>query len=287
VTTIAPSRPIRVLIADDTASVRLLLHRTLGSSELFAIVGEATDGRQAIELAIAEQPDVILLDLDMPVMDGFEAIPELISVSPGSLIIVLSGLESRDVTRRVLALGAHGYIGKKLGPDQLLAKIAEMYRLFDIPGAANDRGRVEAAALETHNRFRLAFAHAPIGTAFVGLDGRLLEVNQAFCRLTGYAEANLLGRLLDDLRDPEDVAVDSALMTQLLAGEVGSYQSEKHFVRADGTRISVMLSRSVLVDHAGRPELLVTHVSDSPIRRGRCDWPTPSWRRQRPGIARS
>ncbi|MDQ1429045.1 MAG: hypothetical protein QOK39_2521, partial [Acidimicrobiaceae bacterium] len=116
--------------------------------------------------------------------------------------------------------------------------------------------------LETHNRFRLAFAHAPIGTAFVGLDGRLLEVNQAFCRLTGYAEANLLGRFLDELRDPEDVAADPALMTQLLAGEVGSYQSEKHFVRADGTRISVMLSRSVLVDHAGRPELLVTHVSD-------------------------
>ena len=115
------SKRCRVMIADDTADVRLLLRVSLEVDGRFAVVGEAEDGAQAVELAVAEQPDVIVMDLAMPVFDGLEAIREIRSRRADAKIVVFAGFDAPHLSKEALALGAQAYFEK--GTD--LFEIAE------------------------------------------------------------------------------------------------------------------------------------------------------------------
>ena len=124
----APSALIRILIVDDTPTIRLLFQRMFATSGVFDVVGEAASGHEGLELARQHQPDVILLDLAMPVVDGLHAIPLMIDSCPDSLIIVLSGFSADSSGAQALALGAHAYIEKRYRPDELLRQIVDIYR---------------------------------------------------------------------------------------------------------------------------------------------------------------
>ena len=124
----ANGAPIRAVIADDTVAVRRLLMKVLSDSPLFEVVGEASDGRQAVELAAARQPDLVLIDLAMPIMGGLDAIPEIARRSPQSKIVVLSGLDAQRMGRRALERGADAFIEKGLRPQQLLSSIIAAYQ---------------------------------------------------------------------------------------------------------------------------------------------------------------
>lgn len=102
---------VRVLIADDAPDIRLLLKMYLSDSRL-EVVGEATNGAEAVELVGAEKPDAVILDLAMPVMDGLEAIPLIKQRSPDTKIVVLSGFEADRMAERALGLGADTYLQK-------------------------------------------------------------------------------------------------------------------------------------------------------------------------------
>ena len=102
---------VRVLIADDAPDIRLLLKMYLSDSRL-EVVGEATNGAEAVELVAAEKPDAVILDLAMPVMDGLEAIPLIKTRSPETKIVVLSGFEADRMAERALRLGADTYLQK-------------------------------------------------------------------------------------------------------------------------------------------------------------------------------
>ena len=102
---------LRVLIADDAPDIRLLLRMYLSDSRL-EVVGEATNGAEAVEMARGEQPDAVILDLAMPVMDGLEAIPHIKNASPATKIVVLSGFDADRMAERALGLGADTYLQK-------------------------------------------------------------------------------------------------------------------------------------------------------------------------------
>ena len=102
---------LRVLIADDAPDIRLLLRMYLTDSRL-EVVGEATNGSEAVELAASEQPDAVILDLAMPVMDGLQAIPLIKEASPDTKIVVLSGFDADRMAERALKLGADTYLQK-------------------------------------------------------------------------------------------------------------------------------------------------------------------------------
>ena len=104
--------PIRVVLADDTAEYRLLLRIILEADGRFEVVGEAADGAEAIRVTAAEQPDVLVLDLAMPVLDGLQAIPEIRAGSPDTAIVVLSGFARGRLDRLALASGAAAYVEK-------------------------------------------------------------------------------------------------------------------------------------------------------------------------------
>ena len=97
--------PHTVLIADDTPEIRNLLRMNFELEQDFLVVGEADNGLTAIELARDHQPDLVLLDLAMPVMDGLQALPEITEATPGTRVVVLSGFNADQVADEALALG--------------------------------------------------------------------------------------------------------------------------------------------------------------------------------------
>lgn len=107
----ASTDPLRVLIADDAAEIRLLLRMYLTGNKI-EIVGEATNGKEAVDLAATEKPDAIILDLAMPIMDGLEAIPLIKEASPDTKIVVLSGFDADRAAKTALGLGAERYLQK-------------------------------------------------------------------------------------------------------------------------------------------------------------------------------
>lgn len=106
------AQELRILVVDDVADIRLLLRLALDGDARFQVVGEARDGAEAITAVAQLRPDVVLLDLAMPVMDGLEALPEIHARSPESKIVVLSGFNAREMSTEALRLGASSYLEK-------------------------------------------------------------------------------------------------------------------------------------------------------------------------------
>ena len=144
------SGPVRVLIADDSAVVRGLVARWITEAG-FQLVGTASNGKIALEMMSRHDPDVVLLDIDMPELDGTEALPRLLAASPTVQVVMMSTLTTRnaDISLKCLALGAVDYIAKPESnrgvttSDAFRADLIERVRVF---GAARARGRRTVAA---------------------------------------------------------------------------------------------------------------------------------------------
>jgi DNA-binding NarL/FixJ family response regulator len=114
----------RVLLCDDCAPVRELVRLVL-ESEGIEVVGEVADGGAAIEEAGRCQPDVVLLDISMPAMDGLEALPEIQRVAPQARVVVFSGFDNPVIVERALELGAVRYVEKGGRPEEIIAAVEE------------------------------------------------------------------------------------------------------------------------------------------------------------------
>ena len=123
-----PEGKIRVLIVDDHAVVRQGLRTFLElqddpSAPRIEVVGEAANGIEAIDLARCLQPDIVLLDLVMPRMDGIEATPGIIENSPHSRVIILTSFGEEDKVFPAIRAGAEGYLLKDIAPNDLVQAV--------------------------------------------------------------------------------------------------------------------------------------------------------------------
>ncbi|AWV15980.1 MULTISPECIES: chemotaxis-specific protein-glutamate methyltransferase CheB [Methylobacterium] len=151
--TTASATTIRVLVADDSAVVRGLVARWIGEAG-FELVGTASNGRIALELMAKHDPDVVLLDIEMPELDGTTALPRMLAMSPSVQVVMMSTLTTRnaDISLKCLALGAVDYIAKPESSrgvttsDTFRVELIERVRVF---GSARARSR------------RPAFGHVP------------------------------------------------------------------------------------------------------------------------------
>ncbi|MEV8440471.1 response regulator transcription factor [Actinosynnema sp. NPDC051121] len=111
---------IRVLLADDEAMVRAGVKAILGTDPGIEVVAEAADGRQAVELARTHQPDVVLLDIRMPRLDGLAAAAELRQALPEVAVVMLTTFDEDEYVARALGEGASGFLLKAADPRELL-----------------------------------------------------------------------------------------------------------------------------------------------------------------------
>lgn len=110
-------------MADDTSDIRELIKLTLDLEGGFDVVGEAEDGMQAVEMVESHRPDVVLLDLSMPLMDGLQAIPQIKIRSPDTKILVFSGLDESKMRTEAIETGADGFVPKGTNADLLVASV--------------------------------------------------------------------------------------------------------------------------------------------------------------------
>jgi DNA-binding NarL/FixJ family response regulator len=114
---------IRILVADDHELVRKGLRALLEQEPALEVVAEATNGREAVEMATATHPDVVVLDIGMPELNGLEATRRIVNGSPRTEVLVLTVYETDEVIRDVLRAGARGYVLKSDAGRLLLSAV--------------------------------------------------------------------------------------------------------------------------------------------------------------------
>lgn len=155
---------IRVVVADDHPIVRAGIVALLQDADDVSVVGQASDGETAVSIALAERPDVVLMDLRMPGIDGDEATARILAREPGIRVLILTTYESDDQILAAIEAGAAGYLLKAAPESEILAGLR-----------ATARGETALAPSAAAALVRRATAKAPAGPT---LSPRELEVLQ-------------------------------------------------------------------------------------------------------------
>jgi two-component system response regulator DesR len=116
-----------VLIADDENLLRMALAALLDLEDDITVVAQADNGRDAIALCARHEPDVVLLDLEMPGLDGIDTASVILSARPGQAVILLTRHGRAGVLKRALSAGVRGFLGKSVDPSRLAQVIAEVH----------------------------------------------------------------------------------------------------------------------------------------------------------------
>ncbi|WP_405526517.1 response regulator transcription factor [Streptomyces avidinii] len=178
---------IRVLIADDQPLVRRGLALILGPDPEFEVVGEAEDGARAVALAQQLRPDVVVMDIRMPVLDGVKATEELARTLPETRVLALSTFDMDEYVVAALRAGAYGFLPKDISPEELIAAV-RIVHTGEAAVAPRLLSRLLSAYVRTPERPRSWAARTP-----VELTSRELEIWRLMA--TGRANAEIATEL--------------------------------------------------------------------------------------------
>ena len=264
-----------VVLIDDSAEVRELLKTQFRLSGLLTVVGDGPDGIEAIGLAHRHQPDLLLLDLSMPSMDGLDALHGILTVSPETCIVIYTGFESNGLADRALELGATAFLEKSIPIEQMASRLVEILSqarkpperrpLEVVPSPVDEGDEAERAAhehdhdhddqsvLDEHlERFREVFEQAAIGMATMTLTGSIVRANRA------------LGEIL--LRKHQDlVGVDYATLTAGRAEHLAEALDEIQVGSADLVHLEHEVSGAPKQRHVRASIAAVRDAGDAPL----------------------
>jgi len=190
-----------VVLVDDSKEVRAVVRRLLLSSG-FDVVGEGGDGDEAILLAFRHEPALLLLDTSMPKVDGIEALPAILALSPDTKVVMFTGFEEPGLVARARELGAADFIEKSLHLDDLPDRLMRALEGAG-PPSAGQRPRVvpehparpqDQAVLSAHvQQFRELFDRAELGMATLTSSGTIVRANRALAALMSCSPDDLVG----------------------------------------------------------------------------------------------
>lgn len=213
-----------VLLCDDTPEILEYLRHEIGTDPFMEVVGEATNGREAIQLAERLLPDVVLLDISMPIMDGSEALPYIKEVSPGSKVIVISGFTWTEAATRLPGDVVEGFVEKGTSLRSILDVLR---RVCDLPGpGAEERfSGVSDKDLVDQSMDLLCIA---------GPNGYFLHVNPSWERVVGWTAEELKARPFIEFIHPNDRPRTIEEADELRHGR-SSVEFENRFLCKDGS----------------------------------------------------
>ncbi len=253
----------RILIADDQAVIRRGLRSVLSGRPDWEVCGEAVDGRDAIAKARELHPDIILLDVTMPNLNGLDASRVIRREFPESKILIVSQHDPVQMLPQALEAGAVGYVAKSDIARELIAKVQELARekravaegAMQTPGT-NDKStetNMSAARQIADPRFRFAAIVESSDDAIVSkdLNGVIITWNAAAQRIFGFTEEEAVGRPITIIIPPELVAQETEILRKIRSG-----QRIEHFetvrVSKTGKLVHVSLTISPVRDGSGK-----------------------------------
>jgi PAS domain S-box-containing protein len=271
---------VRVLIVDDYEFVRRGVRALLITDPEIEVVGEAADGEEAVSKVQQLKPDVVILDLSMPRMNGLQATREIKRLSSNIAVLMLSQHDSPQVAREALQAGAAEYITKSSLWSKLLPALQRLQLgQASLHAAAPTkllRGSAEAVLStdvsnqtlsESEERFLSAFEQTAVGMAHVSDSGTWLRVNQKLCQIAGYSKAELQKLTFHDLIHPADLPADLDHAERMAAGEIDHYSLEERYVRKDGGIAWVRVTADAVRDFSGRLKYCVLVFEDASAKK--------------------
>ena len=268
---------MRILVADDHELVRRGVRSLLQTRPDIEVCGESIDGRDAIEQAQRLSPDLIVMDISMPTLNGLEATREIRRTLPTIDILILSQHNSTEMMRQAFNAGARGYVVKTAISQDLLQGIDKVRKgqLFfgdfvseaaapnvDMQEILQRSQTFEKALRESEERYRLTFEQAAVGIAHTSKDGHFLRVNPKLCEIVGYSQEILRKLTMREITHPADLKVELGQSEKVAAGELDQYSTEKRLIRKDGSSVWVNQTISAVRESDNRLNYLVCVIED-------------------------
>src|ERR1700722_1632704 len=252
---------MRVLIADDHEVVRKGVRSLLRTQQSIDICGEAVDGRDAVEKARLLHPDLVLMDISIPNLNGFEATRQILSAIPQTQIVILSEHETAQMVQQALYAGAHGYVVKSSISKNLFTALEKVGRheIFLDPGISGSRDyqidvreTVQAnAAFERRTRLAAIVDSSDDAIISEDLNGLITSWNASAERIFSFTAEEAIGQPSTIIIPPELHDEEAEILGRIKSGErVSRYETIG--LRKDKKKRNVSLSISPIRDWAGR-----------------------------------
>jgi PAS domain S-box-containing protein len=262
-----------VVVVDDAAEVRALVRTQLSLSGRYVVVGEGSDGTEAIELAARHQPEVVLLDVSMPKMDGLEALPRIKQLAPQSRVVLYTGFEEGGLAVRAHELGAAGLIEKSGAIGELADQLDAIKRTTPVGSSGTSATqdatsrRDELTVLDEHlERFREVFEDAAIGMATMTLTGHIVRANSALAASVGWDAHDLVGTPYSALATGGDPDAVAQALRDAQDGRTAAVQFELE-VGTPTQRRWLLATAAPVRDARGRPLYLFLQSQDISVQR--------------------
>jgi PAS domain S-box-containing protein len=274
---------MRLLIVDDHEVVRQGVRSLLSDHTNWEVCGEAVDGQDAVDKARELKPDLIVMDVSMPRLNGLEATRQVRCILPDCEVLILSQHESSEMARQALKVGARGYVVKTSISRDLISAVAKACRReyffdpaildqmstahTDIQETLQPSAAFEEALRQSEQLYRSTFELAAVGVAHVSPEGKWLRVNKKLCEIVGYSEQELLTLTFQDITHPDDVAADLAQTDNVRNGTLDKYSMEKRYIRKDRSHVWINLTVSGVRDTSGKLQHFTSVVEDISARK--------------------
>jgi PAS domain S-box-containing protein len=272
---------MRVLVVDDHEVVRKGVVSLLDTRSDCIVCGEAKDGQEAIEKARELAPDVIIMDISMPELNGLEATRAIRSVNLSCEVLILSQHDSPEMARQAFKAGARGYVIKSSIGHNLSAALDKVARHetfldpaisqipapLDVQEVLQRSAALEHALRESEQIYRSTFELAAVGVAHISPDGHWIRVNQKLCQILGYSEDELLQKTFQEITHPDDLSIDLADTDKVRRGEIPTFSMEKRYIRKDQSIVWVNLTVSSARDMKGVLRHFISVIEDITERR--------------------
>jgi PAS domain S-box-containing protein len=257
---------MRILVVDDHELIRRGIRTVLAAEPSLTVCGEAVDGQEAVQKADSLRPDIVLMDISMPRLNGLEATREIKRLIPDAEILIVSQHESAEMIRQAFRAGASGYVVKSTISTDLLSAIIKVSHKEPFVSAASPASTIrpldpqeilrrsaafEKALRESEERFRSAMNNLAEGLYTLDADGLVTYINPSAEEMFGWSSAELLGKRIHDVihyKHPDGTPYPAADCpgVKMLHDGVRHRDHEDVFIRKDGSFFPVALSASPL-----------------------------------------